>query len=166
MFSEFQCFFCMFFRHMHLFFLDSCTYPFYTPIHQFTKIYITFENLLWTILYSEEHTWEILSYWKRRVSWTLMLPPISSPGIMWIGSGHILKLSHCLLIHSWTRQTLTEGSAQPPEHRNVPSLAHPIAFGARFLNPGSRSPSEFEYLYFTTRRHPLGSICEMGLLLL
>jgi hypothetical protein len=36
----------MFFPHMHLFFLDSYTYPFYLPIHKLTKIYIHFKNLL------------------------------------------------------------------------------------------------------------------------
>ena len=65
----------------------------------------------------------VRNHWKRRVSWTPMLPPISLPGIMWIGSGHILKRSHCPLIHSWTWHTLTEGCAQPPEHRNVPPLS-------------------------------------------
>ena len=49
-------FFLYVFRHMHLFFLDSCSYPFYLPKRKLTKIYIPFEKLLWTILCSEEHT--------------------------------------------------------------------------------------------------------------
>jgi hypothetical protein len=56
MFSKFQCFFSMFFPHMHLFFLDSYTYLFYLPIHKLTKIYIHFKNLLWNFLF--RGTWE------------------------------------------------------------------------------------------------------------
>ena len=37
MFSEFQCFFWMFFSHINLFFLDSCADHFQLPDHQFTR---------------------------------------------------------------------------------------------------------------------------------
>ena len=36
---------------------------------------------------------------------------------------------------------------------SIPSLTHPIAFGAKFLDLGSQSPS-----YSTTYRHPLQSL--------
>ncbi len=64
----------------------------------------------------------VRNYWKQQVLWAPSLPPIPLPGLMQIGSGHIFKRSHGPLIDSWTRQTLTEGSAQPPEHQNVPPL--------------------------------------------
>ena len=59
MFSKFQCFFWMFFWHMHLFFLDSCTHSFCLPIHQFKKIHTTLENVVSRNLCLEEHMWEI-----------------------------------------------------------------------------------------------------------
>jgi hypothetical protein len=82
--------------------------------------------------------WEIT---QSRVLCTLLLPPISLPGLVRIGSGHILEQSHCSLVHSSTWQTLTEGSAQPPEHRNVPPL-HTL----------TRSPNCFQSLIFGFRK--------------
>ena len=95
------------------------------------KIQISLENVLCMILWADlEHMWEIIE------------------------SGEFFEL-HCYLRyncrdrvwahtrtilwsikHSSTRQMLTEGYAQPPEHQNVPpstpSLTHPIAFGLIF----------------------------------
>ena len=62
------------------------------------------------------------NYWKRRVLWTPLLPPILLPGLVQIGSGDMLEQSYSQSKHSSTWQTLTEGYAQPPEHENVPPL--------------------------------------------
>ena len=42
---------------------------------------------------------------------------------------------------------LTEGFAQPPEHRNVP-LSYSIAFGTRFSHLDNQFPQEFDLLFF------------------
>jgi len=111
----------MFFRHMHLFFLDSCPYPFYLPIRKLTKIYIPFEKLLWTILCSEEHTWEITESGEFReleCYFQYHCWEISGWGL---GTYSNDLIFYC---HSWMWQTLTEGSTRPSEHRNVPTHPH------------------------------------------
>jgi len=109
------------------------------------KIQILFENVLSMILWAEEHMWEITE--SGEFLWTPLLPPISLLGLVQIGSGHILEQ---ILCHRNTPQrglrtaTGTSKCTLPPP----PSLAHPIAFGAWFLDSGSRSPYEFDLLYF------------------
>jgi len=70
-----------------------------------------------------------------------LLPPISLLGLVHIWSRYIIGQSHCPLIHSSTWQTLTEGSAQPPEHQNAPPL-HTL----------TRSPNRFRSLIFGFRK--------------
>ena len=65
------------------------------------------------------------NYWKRWVLWTPLLPLILLlPGLVQIGSRHILEQSYGQSKHSSTQQTMTEGYAQPPEHQNVPPPLH------------------------------------------
>ena len=68
-----------------------------------------------------------------------------------LGSGCILAQSHTPLIHSSTRQTLTAGCAQPPEHRNVPLTYSPdyvqvrtLIFGFREWKPLKIRPLVFQ----------------------
>lgn len=58
------------------------------------KIQISLENVLCMILWAEEHKY-VGNYWKRRVLWTPLLSLILLPGLVQIGSGHVVEQSYC-----------------------------------------------------------------------
>ena len=135
------------------------------PDHQFMcKIQISLENVLCMIPLGGRTY--VGNYWKQRVLWIPLLPPISLPGLVQIGSGRILEQSYGQSKHSSTRQTLTESYAQPPEHQNVPRL---------HLHSRTQSLSELDFwiqelevltnstsCISTTCRHPLGENAQIA----
>jgi hypothetical protein len=67
---------------MGLFFLDSCTDPFFPPDHKSTRST------------SRSKMFRAWIYWKRRVLWYSLLPPISLSALVRRGSGHIFAQFH------------------------------------------------------------------------
>jgi hypothetical protein len=97
MFSEFQCFFeCFFVIWIYFFLIHVPILSVYLTInlqdpHQARKCSVHKSLLGGTC---------VGNYSKRRVLCTLLLPPISLPGLVRIGSGHILEQSQWLSIGS------------------------------------------------------------------
>ena len=143
-------FFECFFSRMSRFFLDSCANHFQLPEDQFTRSKSR-SKMFCAWFFGCRKGVYVGNHWKRRV-----LPPISLSGLVQrvqIGSGHILKQSYGQSNHSSTRQTLTEGYAQPPEHQNVtpfytfthaPNRFRSLIFGFRKLKSLRIRPLVFQ----------------------
>lgn len=97
---------------IQVYFYDSGTYTFYLPS-----------------LHGEKY---MGNYWKQWLLWV----PLNI--IVRIDCGHVLECNFGFLMHSACGKRW-QVSTQPPEHPSPPSLAHPITFGAPFLNSGSGS---------------------------
>ena len=83
-FPKFQCFFWNFFSHMSLFFLDLPKIINLQDPHHAQNCSVHKSLLRGTY---------VGNYWKRWVLWAPLLPPISLPGLVRIGFGHILEKS-------------------------------------------------------------------------